>query len=77
MKITVKRLPSGYWHIRGLGPCNWAQPPSWPCSEEMLREHTFQQASEEFIRSSMSLGLTDKTRPYRLLVPEESPNDPE
>jgi hypothetical protein len=37
MKITYKRLPSGYWHIRGRGPCNWAQPPHWPCSKQTKR----------------------------------------
>lgn len=27
MAISVRRLSSGYWHIRGVGPCNYAQPP--------------------------------------------------
>ena len=49
MSISVKRLPSGYFHIRGKGPCNWAQPPHWPCSEEVFRAHAFVQASETFI----------------------------
>lgn len=53
MEITTKKLPSGYWHIRGEGPCNWAQPPSWPCSEEVFREHAFLEAGEEFIRSAL------------------------
>ena len=34
---TVTKLSSGYWHIRGIGPCNWAQPKTWPCSEDELR----------------------------------------
>lgn len=55
--ITVKRLPSGYWHIHGDGPCEWSQPPFWPCSEEMLREHAFPEASEAFIRSALARNL--------------------
>ena len=47
--ISVKRLESGWYHVRGRGPCEWAQPPTWPCSEETLREHAFPQASDEFI----------------------------
>ena len=51
--MTSIRLESGYWHIRGEGPCNWAQPPVWPCDEKTLRDHAFLEASEEFIRSSI------------------------
>ncbi len=51
--INVKRLDSGYWLIRGYGPCNWAQPPHWPCSEHVLRQHAFLEASEPFIREAM------------------------
>lgn len=57
--ITVKRLESGYWIIRGAyecsGVCNWAQPPHWPCSEQVLREHAFPEASEQFIRAAMMI----------------------
>ncbi len=53
MLIRVKQLATGYWHVRGIGPCNWAQPPTWPCSEETLREHAFPEASEEFIRAAL------------------------
>ena len=53
MKIKIKKLESGYFHIRGRGPCNWAQPPSWPCSEHVLREHMFPGASREFIDSAI------------------------
>lgn len=53
MVITAKKLESGYWHIRGVGPCNWAQPPHWPCSEKVFREHVFPEACEEFIRSAL------------------------
>lgn len=54
MKITIKHLDSGWWHIKGDGPCNWSQPPYWPCSEETLREYMFPQASDEFIYDAMS-----------------------
>ena len=47
--ITIKRLDSGYYHIRGEGICNWTQPPYWPCDGEMIREHAFPEASEEFL----------------------------
>jgi hypothetical protein len=52
--ITVEQLPSGYYHVRGVGPCNWAQPPHWPCDEDTLRAHAFHEASEEFIRSALA-----------------------
>lgn len=55
MTISAKRLASGYWHIRGDGPCNWAQPPTWPCSESVLREHAFPEASEAFIRAAQGV----------------------
>lgn len=50
-KISVRRLSSGFSHIRGRGPCNWAQPPCYPCAEAVLREHAFPAASEEFIQT--------------------------
>ena len=50
MTLTIKRLPSGYWHIRGSGPCNWAQPPFFPCDNLTLREHAFCQAGETFLQ---------------------------
>jgi hypothetical protein len=52
-EIDVRRLPSGYWHVRGRGPCNWSQPINWPCSEEMLRHYAGPGASEEFIADAM------------------------
>jgi hypothetical protein len=54
-EIRVQRLSSGYYHVRGRGPCNWAQPPWWPCDEKTLRDHAFPGASEEFIRSAVRL----------------------
>lgn len=53
-KLEVRQLPSGYWHIRGRGPLNWAQPPTWPCDEETFRAHCFVQASEGFIRAALA-----------------------
>ena len=50
--IKAKQLESGYWHVRGNGPCEWAQPPHYPCDEETLRAHAFPEASEEFIREA-------------------------
>lgn len=55
MNVTVQKLSSGYWHLRGRGPCNWAQPPEWPCDEAVLRGHASSGASDEFIRSCMEL----------------------
>lgn len=55
MPITVKRLESNYYHVRGIGPCNWAQPHIWPCSEEELRKAAFPEASETFIREAMKV----------------------
>jgi len=52
MNITVKRLESGYYHVRGDGPCNWAQPRCWPCSEDSLRASAFPEASEAFLRAA-------------------------
>ena len=54
MNITVKRLSSGWWHIRGEGPENWAQPPEWPCSENSLREYAASGASDRFIQAAMN-----------------------
>lgn len=53
MTITTRRLESGYWHVRGQGPCNWSQPPHWPCDEATLRKHAFPEASEEFISAAL------------------------
>jgi len=49
--FTVRKLDTGYYHIRGVGPCNWAQPPSWPCDEDTLRGSAFPEASEDFLQS--------------------------
>lgn len=53
-RLTITRLSSGYWHIRGAGPCNWAQPPTMPCSEEVLRSHASPEAGEQFLRAAIA-----------------------
>ncbi len=60
--LEIKKLDSGYYHIRGDGPCNWAQPPHWPCDEETLRKHTFPQAGEKFIQECILAGLQRQHR---------------
>ncbi len=55
MTISIKPLSSGYYQIRGDGPCNWTQPPYWPCAEHVIRESAFPQASEEFIRAILRI----------------------
>lgn len=52
MKILVNQLESGWWHIRGAGPCNWTQPPCWPATEDQIKSHAFSEASEEFLRAA-------------------------
>ena len=50
--LAVRQLESGYWHIRGQGPCNWAQPPLWPCPDsDVLEESFFGEAAESFRRA--------------------------
>ena len=55
MTIELKRLPSGYTHLRGNGPCNWAQVPRWPCGERDLLDGAFPEASKEFLRECAKL----------------------
>jgi hypothetical protein len=54
MEIQVTKLSTGWFHICGVGPCNWAQPAAWPCSEQELRAAAFPEASESFIRAAIS-----------------------
>jgi hypothetical protein len=56
--ISVTQLPTGFYHVRGDGPCEWAQPPSWPCSEETLRQHAFPEASDQFIRTALAVAIS-------------------
>lgn len=53
MNLTLKRLSSGYWLIRGTGHNDFAQPPFIPCSKETLLEHASPEASTEFIEEVM------------------------
>ena len=43
--LTARQLSSGYWYIRGCGPCEWAQQPTWPGPIQ-----PFTEASEAFCR---------------------------
>lgn len=52
MPITITKLSTGYYHVRGDGPCNWAQLPHWPATEQEIRKHAFPEASETFIREA-------------------------
>lgn len=52
-EIKVTQLESGYYHVRGRGPCNWAQPKYWPCSSSHLELSAFPEASEEFLRAAI------------------------
>lgn len=52
MTLTIRRLDSGYWHVRGRGPCNWTQPPVWPCDAETLRAYAHPEASEAFLHAA-------------------------
>ena len=58
MTISVKRLPSGYWHIRGKGVCNWTQPQWWPCSEQEIRAAAFSEAGESFLEEVVRVAGT-------------------
>ena len=55
MIISVHQLSSGYWHVRGTGPHNWAQPRAWPCSTEELRQHAHPEASAGFFQAAHTL----------------------
>ena len=49
--IRIKRLTSGWYHIRDTGPCEWAQVQQWPeCTEEELESAYFPEASPDFRR---------------------------
>lgn len=52
--LIVAPLPSGYYRISGRGPCNWTQPPTWPCDEQTIRRCAFPEASEEFLAAVVS-----------------------
>ena len=51
--IMVKKLESGYYLVRGFGPCNFAQPPKWPCQDiEILRQAAHPEAGEMFLHEA-------------------------
>ena len=62
-KIEIERLSTGFVHIRGNGPCEWAQPPHWPCDEETLRAHAFPEASDDFIAAALDLAKEAEATP--------------
>lgn len=51
-EIEVTQLSSGYYHVRGRGPCNYSQPPYWPADKETLRQHAHPEASEAFLEAA-------------------------
>ena len=55
MKITIRRLDSGYYHIRGEGPCNWSQPPCLTDWREDIRKHAHPEAGDEFIQAAIEV----------------------
>jgi hypothetical protein len=57
MKIDIKLLEGGYWHVRGQGPCNWAQFEHWPVDESSARRVSFPEAGETFIRALVKQAL--------------------
>ena len=60
MEITVKRFPTGYYHISGAGVCDWSQPPRWPCDEATLRDYACPEASETFIACAIERAAEDR-----------------
>jgi hypothetical protein len=59
ISISIRRLTSGYYRLKGRRSCDWSQVPSWPCSEEVLREGAFPGASEAFFQACMEEAMTD------------------
>ncbi len=49
MRITVRKMSSGAYHIKGEGPCNWSTVPEWPCSRETIRQCGDLAACREFL----------------------------
>lgn len=49
IKSCARIYGSNWWHIRGKGPCNFAQlPPSMPVHPSQLDDYTFHEAGDEF-----------------------------
>ncbi len=53
--LSVRRLSTGYWHLRGDGPLNWSQPSTWPCLEQELRDAACPGACDEFIQACFGM----------------------
>lgn len=67
MTLTIRRLDTGHWSIRGTGYL-YAQPPHWPCSESVLRAHianlngSSNRAVDAFVREAMKRAASDCER---------------
>lgn len=49
ISLRVVKLSSGFFRVRGNGPCEFGQYSSWPpLDERALLEETFPEASESF-----------------------------
>lgn len=59
-RISIKRLPTGWWHLRGKGPGNWVQLPAWPLNEELIRHYAFDEAGEPFLRAAVSVAIFEQ-----------------
>ena len=59
MTISIRRLASGYYRLEGRGSCDWSQVPSWPCTEEVLRDGAFPGASERFFEACIVRAMMD------------------
>jgi hypothetical protein len=51
MPIVARRLLSGWFHLRGVGPCNWAQINSWD-AWQVEGDGAFCEASDDFRRAA-------------------------
>lgn len=47
-ELSIKRLSSGYFHVRGRGPCEWGQYETWPPTNSDINDGTFVLASDRF-----------------------------
>ena len=55
--IHVQQLSNGYWHIKGIGPCNWSTVKRWPCCEDTIRDGAGGEASDEFIVAAAQIAI--------------------
>jgi len=55
VKITVKRLESGYFYVLGTGMYDLSQVPHWPCDESVIRSCAMTHSSEEFLAAAGKL----------------------